>query len=172
MQKLDLIFQRKSVRTFQKKAVPKELIEQMVKAGMAAPSAMNKQPWYFVAITNREVLDNLGEQLPNTGMLKHAPAALVVCGDLHNTLPGKAQEFWVQDCVAATENILLAAEALGLGAVWTGAYPLEERYQLISEALSLPEHIIPLNVIPFGYPQGDPKPKDKWAPEKLHWEQW
>ncbi|GAK55849.1 nitroreductase [Candidatus Vecturithrix granuli] len=173
MDGLSMIFERKSVRHFQpNKSVSKEDLTTLVKAGMAAPSAVNKRPWAFVVITRRETLDTLGEHLPYAKMLKQAPAAIVVCGDLHNALPDDWQEFWIQDCSAATQNILLAAEALHLGAVWTAAYPAEDRIDTVRQALALPEHIIPLNVIPIGYPAGNDKPKDKWNPDNVHWERW
>ena len=172
MDGLSMIFERKSVRHFQNKAVSKEDLTTLVKAGMAAPSAVNKQPWAFVVITRRATLERLGEQLPYAKMLKQAAAAIVVCGDLHHALPGDAQELWIQDCAAATQNILLAAEALHLGAVWTAAYPADDRIDTVRQALALPEHIVPLNVIPIGYPTGDDKPKDKWNPDNVHWEAW
>ena len=139
---------------------------------MAAPSAVNKQPWAFVVITQRETLDTLGERLPYAKMLQQAAAAIVVCGDLHNALPDAWQAFWIQDCSAATQNILLAAEALQLGAVWTAVYPDDERIATVREALALPQHIVPLNVIPIGHPSGSERPKDKWNPRNVHWEAW
>ncbi|VFQ43316.1 nitroreductase [Desulfoluna butyratoxydans] len=96
----------------------------------------------------------------------------MVCGDLSKAFDGVEEPFWVQDCSAATQNILLACEMKGLGAVWTGVYPLQERMDAVSDILNLPEHIVPLNVIPLGTPAGNPKPKEKWAPENLHWQTW
>jgi nitroreductase len=166
MECFDTIFNRKSVRAFLDKPVEKEKLLELVKAGMAAPSARNLQPWHFLVITERERLDGLGERLPYAKMLKEAPAAVVICGD-------KAiSDLWDQDCCAATENLLLAAEALGLGAVWTALYPREERMKVVKEAFDLPNNIVPLNITPIGYPKGEHQPKDKWDEEKLHWENW
>lgn len=169
---LSVIHSRKSVRSFvPQKAVSKEDLTTIVKAGMAAPSAVNKQPWAFVVITERAMLDALAVGSPNAKMLNDAGAAIVVCGDLskaHESAP----DFWVQDCSAASENILLAVEGMGLGAVWTGVYPSKERVAFIRQTLSLPEHIVPLNLIPIGYPQGETQPKDKWKEENLHWNKW
>lgn len=169
---MDIIHQRKSVRNYTDKQVSKDQLEEMVRAGMAAPTAVNKQPWAFIAIDDRATLDKLSEGLPYAKMLENASAAIVVCGDLSKALKGWEQEFWIQDCSAATQNVLLAAEALGLGAVWTAAYPAEDRMQIVTDILNLPEHIVPLNVIPIGYPKGVEKPKDKWKPENLHWQSW
>lgn len=169
---LEVIHQRKSVRNFTDKKVNKEDLETIVKAGMAAPTAVNKQPWAFIAISNRSVLDSLERGLPYAKMLKTASAAIVVCGDLTKTLDGMGQEFWIQDCSAASQNILLATESMGLGAVWTAVYPDKDRIEFVRNTLSLPEHIVPLNVIPIGYPTGTDKPKDKWKPENLHWQKW
>lgn len=169
---IEIIHQRKSVRNYTDQKISNEQLETLVKAGMAAPTAVNKQPWAFIASTDREVLDALGDALPYAKMLKKASGAIIVCGDLTKALEDWEQEFWIQDCSAATQNILLAAESIGLGAVWTAAYPAKDRMQSVTDILNLPEHIIPLNVIPIGYPVGKEKPKDKWKPENLHWNKW
>lgn len=169
---LEIIHQRKSVRNYTDQKVEKEKLEALVKAGMAAPTAVNKQPWAFVVIDDKDVLNQLGDALPYAKMAKKAGGAIIVCGDLSKALEGWEQEFWIQDCSAATQNILLAAESMGLGAVWTAAYPAKDRMKSVIEILNLPEHIIPLNVIPIGYPKGIEKPKDKWKPENMHWQKW
>ena len=169
---LSVIHSRKSVRKFvPQKAVSKEDLTTLVKAGMAAPTAVNKQPWAFVVVTERTTLDSLTTGLPYAQMLKEAGAAIVVCGDLDKAVEG-LPEFWVQDCSAATQNILLAVEAMGLGAVWTGVYPGMERAKFVQNVLGLPETIIPLNVIPIGYPEGETTPKDKWIESNMRWEKW
>jgi nitroreductase len=169
---LSVIHSRKSVRSFvPQKEVSKDDLVTLVKAGMAAPTAVNKQPWAFVIVTERATLDSLTTGLPYAQMLKEAGAAIVVCGDLSKAVEG-LPEFWVQDCSAATENILLAAEAMGLGAVWTAAYPAMDRAEFVQNMLELPETIIPLNVIPVGHPSGETAPKDKWKEENLRWEKW
>lgn len=137
---LKTIFNRKSVRSFTGQEVSNELLEELVRAGMAAPSARNLQPWAFVIVTNRPTLDTLAKRLPYAKMLFEAPAAIAVCGDLSKA--GDSPEgYWVQDCSAATQNILLAAEAMGLGAVWTGVYPRPDRVTIVKEVLGLPDNV-------------------------------
>ncbi len=155
-----------------KRPVSREMLEILLRAAMAAPSAVNKQPWAFVAVTDRKTLDELGDKLPYAKMLKQAQAAIVVCGDMKRALSDWEQEFWIQDCSAATQNLLLAAEATGLGAVWTAVYPAKDRMQTVREVLNLPDTVIPLNVIPVGWPKGTDQPKIKWNPGHIHWEKW
>ena len=164
---IDCIMTRTSIRSYTQEPVSDEAIETMLRAGMAAPTAVNAQPWHFVVVNAPEALQALSEANPRAKMLQEAPLAIVVCGDMTKTLEGKAQEFWIQDCSAAAENILLAAHALGLGAVWTAVYPMEERIEPVRAALGLPETIIPLCTIVIGHPADHPTPKDKWKPENV-----
>lgn len=164
---INSIMTRSSVRSYLDKPVEQEKVEALLRAGMAAPSAVNKQPWHFVVLDTRERIDRLAGANPRAGMLKKAPLAIVVCGDMSKALEGKGREYWIQDASAATENILLAAHGLGLGAVWTGTYPMDERVKATSQALQLPEHIVPLCTIVIGYPDGEPNVKDKWKPENV-----
>ncbi|MCD8164745.1 MAG: nitroreductase family protein [Bacteroides sp.] len=168
---MEVIRQRSSIRSYMDQPVDKEILETLVWAGMAAPSAMNKQPWQFIIIDDAALLQELGE-IPTSGMVKKAPAAILVCGDMQKAGEGWLQEYWIQDCSAASQNILLAVTHLGLGAVWTSVYPAPERIKKVSELLNLPEHIIPLNIIPVGYPSRDEQPKDKWKPENVRWNRW
>ena len=177
---LDVIFARKSVRSYTDQAVSDQQVETMLRAAMAAPTGMNVQPWRFVVVRDQAVKDVLAG--PRGGMIAQAPVVFVICGE--TTLMRKpfgqpdaepvevAIGNWTQDCSAATENLLLAAEALGLGAVWTAAYPYEDRVNPIREALGLPENVTPLCVVPCGYPAGDDQPKDKWKPENIHYDKW
>lgn len=167
------IMTRASVRQFTNQPIGADTLEQLVKCGMAAPTAVNAQPWAFVVVTERAVLDSLNAHHPWAN-LATATAAIVVCGDMELALKGPAQEYWVQDCSAATENILLAAHAYGLGAVWCGVYhgPESERVPEVSAVLELPETIIPLNIITLGYPAQQIEPKDKWRPERVHQQRW
>lgn len=142
--------------------------EQLLRAAMCAPSAMNKQPWHFIVVRDAAKLKALAEALPYSRVGEGARLAIVVCGDLDNGLPGRGKEYWIQDCSAATQNLLLAAKARGLGAVWTGVYPGEDRVASVRQILAIPEGFMPLNVIPVGYPAENPPPKDKWNPEKIH----
>lgn len=169
---LENIATRTSVRSYLHKPVEAAQIEQLLRAGMAAPSAVNKQPWHFVVVTDRAQLKELAKANPYAGMAAHAPLAIVVCGDMKKALDGEARMFWVQDCSAATENMLLAITAKGLGGVWTGVYPIKKRTAELQAALGLPKNIIPLDVVLLGYPKHTPTPKDKWDPENIHWEKW
>lgn len=141
-------------------------------AAMSAPTAVNRQPWAFVVIDKREILDSLAEGLPYAKMLKHAPLAIIPCGDLDKALEGDGQAFWIQDVSAATENMLIAANALGVGAVWTAVYPDESRIDAVRKVLGMPATIMPLAVVPMGYPAGEHHPKDKWKPENIHYNGW
>jgi len=168
---MSVIHSRKSVRHFTGQEVSTNLLDKIVRAGMAAPSAVNMQPWSFVVVTDRQTLDTLNDGLPYAKMLGKAGAAIIVCA-----IPEKAyeglKELAVIDSSLAGENILLAAEALGLGAVWTAAYPYEDRMNIVRKVLGIPANVIPLNVIPIGYPAGGDKPKNKYKPEYIHWQKW
>lgn len=164
---LDNIATRTSVRDYEARPVEKEKIEKMLRAAMAAPTAMNKQPWHFVVVDQRNVLDALAGANPYAKMLKKTPLAIVVCGNTDKMIEGGGRDFWIQDASAATENLLLAAHAMGLGAVWTGAYPSEERCISISKVLSLSDNLIPLNMIVVGYPAEQPQPKQKFKEENI-----
>ncbi len=159
------IMTRTSIRQYTDETVSKADIETMLRAGMAAPTAVNRQPWHFVAVTDKAKLAELAGR--RGGMIKQASVAIVVCGNMDKAMQGPGQAFWVQDCSAATENILLAANAIGLGAVWTGCYPMDDRVAEVSKTLKLPETIVPLCVIAIGHPAEQPAPKDKWKPENV-----
>jgi nitroreductase len=166
---LTVIHRRKSVKKYLDKPVKREDLEILLKAGMAAPTAGDRRPWAFVVVTDKDKLVALAEGLKYGKMLAYAGAAIVVCG-----VPEKALEkdFWVLDCSAASENILLAAEAIKLGAVWTAGYPWFEHVEHIRTALGIPEDIVPLNVISIGHPVGIEKPKNKYNPANIHWDRW
>jgi nitroreductase len=178
---IDNILTRTSVRKFTEQKLTDTQIETLLRAGMAAPTGINLQPWEFIVITDTTVQNKLVTSRVNT-MYREAPCLIVVCGDTtavfkpHDDPDAQPMERpngnWTQDCSAATENILLAAHAMGLGAVWTAAWPYPERYNIIREVLGIPDKIMPLAVIPVGYPAQDPKPKDKWKPAKIHYNQW
>lgn len=163
---MENIFARKSVRKYLPKPVEQEKTELLLKAGMAAPTGKNTQPWEFVVVTDRAVLDSMAAALPYAKMLKEAPMAIVVCGDMTKS------SYWYIDCSAAAENILLAAEALGLGAVWTATYPYEDRMEVAKKYTGHPDHIASLCVIPVGYPAVPHTPKDKWDASKVHTGKW
>lgn len=169
---LAVIHSRKSVRNFvtPRKMVGDAELETLLRAGMAAPSAMNRQPWAFVALNDAKSVDKLAAVLPRIKFMKNAGAVIVACADMDKV--GANNLFWQQDLSAVTENILLAAEATGLGATWCGGYPLTDRVNATREALKIPSSIIPISIIVIGYPNGTDKPKLKWVPEKVHFQQW
>jgi nitroreductase len=169
---LSVIAQRKSVRHFTDQPLTAEQCEILLRAAMSAPSAKNTQPWEFIVITERAMLDALGEKLPYAKMLLQAPAAIIVCGNV-SKFTTESSLNWVVDCAAATENLLLAAEAIGLATVWTASFPYPERIAAVRELFkNMPEEVIPLAVIPVGYAAKEEKAKDKWHPEKIHYNQW
>ncbi len=164
---IENIMTRSSVRAYTDEAVSHADIDVMLKAGMAAPTGGNRQPWEFVVINDRNILDQIPNYIGAAKMAAKAPLAIAVCG-----VPAKSfNEYWIQDCSAATENILLAAHAIGLGAVWCGAYPENDskRTANISKLLQLPEGVLPLSIIVIGHPSGEPTIKDKWDPAKVHY---
>lgn len=169
---MENILTRTSIRSYQNMPVENEKVETMLRAAMAAPSAGNKQPWTFVVIKDRVLLDSIANQYRTIRMAKNAPMAVVVCGDMTKTFPDDGLDYWVEDTSAATENLLLAAHSMGLGAVWCGIYPIKERVDFMKQLLALPENIVPLNVIPVGYPAEEPTPKDKWKPENVRYDTW
>lgn len=166
------IMTRASVRSYTGRDVSAQTVDTLLRAAMAAPTAVNRQPWRFVVIRDRQILDYIADNFKSMTMMRQAPVAVVVCGDMEAALDGPAQAYWVQDASAATENLLLAAHALGLGAVWCGVYPIAERVEQFSQMLQLPSTILPLNCIAIGYPQEPIEPKDKWHPEYIHLNRW
>jgi nitroreductase len=162
---LDLIFKRRSIRKYHDKPVSAEHVETLLRAAMAAPSASNKQPWQFVVIEDRKTLDAFTEVHAYAKMLKEATLCIAVCGD-------KSNRFWVQDCSAATQNILLAAAGLGLGSVWLGVHPNEEREGQVSQMLSIAPEYAPLCLIAIGHPAEEKGPSERFDPQKVHYEKW
>ena len=164
---IDTIFARRSIRKYTSEPVSHESIRTLLEAAMAAPSASNRKPWQYVVVTERETLDALAEAHPHGKMLSEAPLAVAVCGDLT-----EMERYWVQDCSAATENVLLAVTALDLGAVWLGVFPRDERVSSVRRILDLPEHIMPLNVIAIGHPAEEKSPRTQFDESRVHWERW
>jgi nitroreductase len=157
-------------------------IQTILKAAMAAPSGMNVQPWRFVVVKDQAVKDALCKDSFNK-MIGQAPVVIVVCGEttVLRRPRGAAEDAepvamdngnWTADCAAATENLLLAVEALDLGAVWTACYPYEDRMKPTRDALNLPEGITPYCIVPIGHPAAQEAPKDKWKEENIHYERW
>ncbi len=170
---LATIFERKSVRTFTEEPVSDEALETLVKAGMAAPTAGNMQPWEFIVLNDKELIKKYASVNQYAKMALEAPAAIVVLANLdtYKSRPDM-MGYWPQDTSAATQNILLAVEAMGLGAVWTGVYNggySNTRLDGVRDMLNIPENLVPLNIIMIGHPKGEQMPKDKWKPEKVYW---
>lgn len=165
---LDCIMTRTSVREYTDRQVPDSIVETILKAAMAAPTAMNKQPWQFVVVTDKAVREAIAEA-DQYIRAKEAPLVIVACGDLAKEEDGEGRDFWIQDVSAATENILLAAHAQGLGAVWCGIHPIKAREKAIADILGLPKDIIPLSAVCIGYPAHEHQPKDKWNPKAVHY---
>lgn len=136
---------------------------------MAAPSAGNEQPWQFIVIRERAMLDKVPDVHPYASMMREAQAAVLVCGDLSL---GKHEGYWVQGCSAATQNLLLAVQAEGLGGVWLGVYPRKPRMKAIKELFGLPDHAVPFSLIAIGYPAEQKGPSDRYKPERIHNERW
>jgi nitroreductase len=165
---LDIILSRRSIRQFTPEPVDRETLILLLKAAMAAPTACNSQPWEFVAVTEDETLECIRAKLPFARY--NNPAAIVVCGNpgfAHNTA---AREYWIQDCSAATENILIAAAGMGLGAVWIGIHPYASRIKLLRETLGIPEHVIPLCMVFVGHPAEEKEPRTQYDEYRVYWQ--
>ncbi|MBQ3531208.1 MAG: nitroreductase family protein [Oscillospiraceae bacterium] len=167
MELSEALFKRRSVRKFTAEPVSEENVLELLHAGMSGPSACNKTPWEFFVITKPEVLEKLRKAARYSKI--EAPLAIVVCGNLSKALPSQLSPFWIQDCSAATENILLRAVDLELGAVWCGIHPMKTAEKNVREALSLPEKFIPLNIIYIGHPSEEPEARDQFNEKKVHY---
>jgi len=171
MDAIEAILSRRSIRKYKKETLSKELIDELLSAAMNAPSACNEQPWHFVVIQDRKVLDEVPKYHPySIPAIREAPAAIVVCADLH--LAAEDGAWWVQDCSAATENILIAAQAKGLGAVWLGIYPKEDRVEGLKALLALPQDVIPLSIISLGYPAEKRPHENRFQSSRVHYNRW
>lgn len=166
------IMTRTSVRAYKDKEIGEAAEDSLLRAAMAAPTAGNKQPWRFVVVNERALLDSIGENFWSMKMAKTAPLAIVMCGEPKSSFEGEGMQYWVQDVSAASENLLLAAHSMGLGAVWCGIYPISERVEKFSQLLGLPAEITPMACICIGYPESANTPKDKWKPELIHYNKW
>jgi nitroreductase len=164
---IQTIFARRSIRRYTDEPVSEADVNTLLEAAMAAPSAANRKPWQFIVVTERQTLDALAEVHPHGKMLFEASLCIAACGDLSTV-----ERFWVQDCSAATENVLLAATALGLGAVWLGVYPGEDRVAAVRQVLGMPETITPLNLISIGHPAEEKEPRTQYDETRVHREQW
>lgn len=169
MDTLKAILSRRSIRKYSGKAIPEEYYEIMLKAAMHAPSARNRQPWHFIVINDKIILNRLAESNPSWKMLSQADKAIVVCGD---TETEDAESSLIQDCSAATQNLLLAAHELGLGAVWLGVHPREDRVREIRNAMGLPDRILPVSMISIGTPDEERLAEDRFIGDRVHFDRW
>lgn len=169
MDALECLHSRRSVRQYTEEAVSEEDIKILLDAAMSAPSAGNSQPWHFVVVRDRKLLNIVPDLNPYAGMSAKAPLGILVCGKLDEE---KHKGFWVQDCAAATQNLLLSATALGLGAVWTGVYPVEDRVESFKEVFNLPEGVVPVSFVVIGHPKTAPAFKSRYNESKIHWNVW
>jgi nitroreductase len=169
MDAIQAILTRRSIRKYLNKPVPEDVLQQVLRAAMYAPSACNQQPWQFVIIDDRKLLSEIPKIHPYAAMAVQAPLAILVCGDVSlEQVPG----YWVVDCSAAVQNLLLAAHALGLGAVWTGVYPQQERVEQFRRLLGLPKNVIPHSLIPLGYPAEQAPHEERYRPDRMRHNGW
>jgi len=169
MDALECINTRRSIRKYLDKEVSDDLIKQILEAAMTAPSAGNQQPWQFIVIKDRKLLNKIPEFHEYAQMCKEANLAILVCADTSSL---RHEGMWEQDCSAATQNILLAAHALGLGAVWCGVYPREPKMNGFTQLLNIPDKIIPFSLIPIGYPAQQSGKVERYKKEKIHFDRW
>lgn len=165
------IMTRVSVREYTSQAPSDQQIETLLRAGFAAPSAGNRQPWRIVVVKDQAVKDKLTEGHSAAQPAKRAPVVFVICGEPAASIPG-INDYWIQDCSAVSENMLLAAHGMGLGGVWIGVYPVPENVARVSSVMGLPEGTLPLGMLAIGYPAENPAPKNKWKPANIHYEKW
>ncbi len=163
------IVTRRSIRRYTNREIEDSVVKQIIKNGMYAPSAVNKQPWHYIIFKEQQTKMAICEVHPNASMLKTANKAILVCGD---TDLAHAPGYLACDCSAATQNMLLSAHAYGLGGVWIGIYPREERMKALKGIFNLPEHIIPFSIIALGYPAEKKDIPDRFKEERIHYETW
>ena len=165
---LQNIMSRTSVRKFKQQPVEDAKIEALLRAGMASPTSGDMQPWHFVVLKDKKDIERYAASNKyHAEDIKKTPLFIFVCADTTRMTEGQGKELWVQDLSAASENILLAAHAMGLGACWTTIYPIQKKVNGISKTLKLPGNLIPLNGIIIGYPDEPLQPKDKWDEKKI-----
>lgn len=162
------IMTRVSIRKYEQRPVEAEKVERLLRAGMAAPTSRNRQPWHFVVLSDTAIIRRYAAGSGHhSEMIAQTPLHIFVCGDTTRMSEGAGRDFWIQDVSAASENILLAAHAMGLGAVWLSVYPMQQKMESVSRKLHLGGELIPLCDICVGYPAESPEPKDKWDPGKV-----
>jgi nitroreductase len=168
MDAIEAIMTRRSIRKYKKQPVPESLVTELLQAAMAAPTARNEQPWHFIVITDHKIIDEIPKFHVYSKMLPEAPVVIAVCGD---TTP-LSDTYWIQDCSAAIQNVLIAANAKGLGAVWLGIYPDEVRYPKVQKLLGMPEKVIPVGLVSIGYPDEVKPPANRYNASRVHNNKW
>ena len=169
MDAMDVILTRRSIRKYTDKPLPDGLIKELLEAAVSAPSAGNQQPWHFVILDDKTLFDQILTFHPHAKMLKETQKAILVCGDLSLE---KFKGYWLLDCAAATQNILLAAHAKGVGSCWLGIYPREDRMTQMKKLLGMPDHAIPFSLIPLGYPAEEKTKEDRYNSSRIHYNKW
>lgn len=169
MDAIDNILKRRSIRKFSDKKIPEQDIECILKSAMHAPSAKNQQPWQFILLDDKALIKKIPSFSPYAYMCVESPLSILVCGDLKLE---QSKDYWPVDCAAATQNLLLAAHAKGLGSIWTGVYPREEIMKGFNDLLNLPEHIIPFALIVLGYANEEPKYDERFKKDRIHKNMW
>lgn len=170
MEGFDLLLSRRSIRRYKQKPVEEKVMMQLVKAGMAAPSAFDQQPWKFIIINDKEILQQIADLHPFASMVRFAAGFILVCAV--PVKDKKSLDMWPQDCAAATENILLAAHALNLGAVWIGVYPNKNHMNIFRKICCIPEDIIPFSGVCFGVADTKKDPSNRFKRSNVHWNRW
>jgi nitroreductase len=170
MDPIEIMMSRRSVRTWEDKPVPEELVKKILSAAMQTPSARNQQAWQFIVLNERKVLDQVAQTAPGARHAEKAPLGIIVCGDM--SLETAMAGYWVQDCAAASMSILVAAYSLGLAGVWTAGYPNMERANGLAKIVELPEKVIPLSMMLLGYPDTRPAPEDRFQEDRVHYNHW
>lgn len=164
---VDEICKRRSIRKFKQSPITDDLIQELLRAATSAPTAANCEPWEFIVINDEAILSKIRKKMVFAKY--QAPLGIVVCGNLKLAFKGPGKEMWVQDCSAATENMLIAASGLGLGSVWIGVYPLQDNVKFFSKLLDIPETVIPLNLIYFGYPDEVKEPRSRLNEKRVYY---
>ena len=170
MEAIEIMMNRRSVRSWEDRPVPDEIVKKILAAAMQAPSARNQQAWQFIVLNERKVLDEVAQTAPGAKPAERAPLGIIVCGDM--SLETAMAGYWIQDCAAASISILLAAYSLGLAGVWTAGYPNMDRANGLAKAVGLPDNVIPLSMILLGYSENRPASEDRYKEERVHYNQW
>lgn len=170
MDVIETIYKRRSIRNYLDKQVEKDTIITLLKAATAAPTAANCQPWEFIVIDDAEKLSELKDKFIFARY--NAPVAIVVCGNMKLAFKDPGKEMWIQDCSAATENILIAATSMGLGSVWIGIYPVESNIKPLKKILNMPEHVIPLGIVYVGYPAEEKEARTRFNEKTVYWQEY